>query len=251
MNTDYDIIIIGIGAMGSATACHLAQRNKKILGIDRFAPPHKMGSSHGQTRIIREAYFEDPQYVPIIQHSYRNWGKLEKEYGEQLYLQTGGLMMGLPGCEIVKGAKLSADLHQLPYEILNAKEIREKFPAFHPTDDTIAIWEPRAGILFPEKCIEAYIKTAKKNNADFLFNEPAITWEATNEGVCVTTSNGKYYAKQLLLTAGAWLKNFLPGLNVPLTVERQVLYWFEPAIQTDIFKPGKFPIFIWTPGYRK
>jgi sarcosine oxidase len=183
MSSRYDIIIIGIGAMGSATACHLSQRNKKVLGIDRFTPPHTKGSSHGQTRIIREAYFEGPQYVPIVQQAYKNWDKLESDYGEQLYLQTGGLMMGLPDCDVVQGAKLSADIHHLPYEIIDAKEIRKNYPAFMPADEMIAIWEPRAGILFPEKCIEAYIKTAVKNNADFLFNEPAIKWEATHDGV--------------------------------------------------------------------
>lgn len=248
MINEYDVIIIGVGAMGSATAYHLAQQNKKVLGIDRFTPPHTMGSSHGQTRIIREAYFEGPQYVPIIQRAYCNWEKLEKEYGQQLYQQTGGLMMGSSECEIVQGAKLSADLHHLPYEILTAKQIKEKFPAFYPLNNMIAIREPRAGILFPEKCIEAHIKLALKNKTDFLFNEPATSWQINNNTVCVSTSKGKYYAKQLLLTAGAWLKNFLPNLNLSLSIERQVLFWFEPVIPTTIFNPGKFPVFIWSPG---
>ncbi|MES1215479.1 MAG: N-methyl-L-tryptophan oxidase [Bacteroidota bacterium] len=247
MKQQFDVIIIGIGAMGSATACHLAKRGKKVLGIDRYTPPHSLGSSHGQTRIIREAYFEDPQYVPIVQQAYENWGKLEKEYGHPLYLQTGGLMMGEPGCDIVKGTILSAELHHLQYEIINAKEIKKKFSAFNPSDKTIAVWETRAGIIFPEEGIKAHITVAVKNNADFLFNEPAVSWQASGDGVCVTTSNGKYYADQLLLTAGAWLNNFLPGNELPLTVERQVLYWFEPASKTNAFNPDKFPVFIWTP----
>jgi sarcosine oxidase len=247
MNRQYDVIIIGIGAMGSAAAYHLAERGKKILGIDRYTPPHSLGSSHGQTRIIREAYFEDPQYVPIVQQAYENWGKLENAYGRQLYLQTGGLMMGAPDCEIVKGAILSAQLHHLQHEIINAKEIKKRFPALYPSDDMIAVWEPRAGILFPEESIKAHIEIATKNNADFLFNQPAISWQAEGDGVCIITSKGKHYAKQLLLTAGAWLNNFLPDNPLPLTIERQVLYWFEPKNKTDLFDPEKFPVFIWSP----
>ena len=247
MSKKYDVIIVGIGAMGSATACHIAQRNKKVLGIDRFTPPHKLGSSHGQTRIIREAYFEGPQYVPIVQQAYKNWVKLEKEYGQPLYQQTGGLMMGLPDSEIIQGTRLSAEIYQLPYEILNAKEIRKKFPAYRPTDEMIAVWEPRAGMVFPEKCIEAHIEIARKNNADFLFNEVVISWQAEGDGVSVTTGNGKYFADQLLLTAGAWLNNFLKDAPLPLIAERQVLYWFEPTQPTHLFNAENFPIFIWSP----
>ena len=155
MTSSFDTIIIGLGAMGSAAARYLAKRNQKVLGLDRFTPPHSFGSSHGQTRIIREAYFEGPQYVPIIQKAYQNWEELEQECGQQLYLKTGGMMIGSPASKLVKGALWSAQLHHLTYEILDAGEIQKRFPAFHPSSEMIAVWEPRAGIMFPEKCIEA------------------------------------------------------------------------------------------------
>lgn len=134
-----------------------------MLGIDRYTPPHSLGSSHGQTRIIREAYFEDPQNVPIVQQAYENWEKLEKAHGHQLYLQTGGLMMGRPHCEIVKGAILSAELHHLQYEILNAKEIKKRLSTMNSSDVTTTLWEPRAGILFPEESIKPHIEIAVRN----------------------------------------------------------------------------------------
>src|SRR5437660_6045517 len=135
MATRFDAIIVGLGAMGSATAYHLAKRGKKVLGLDRFTPPHGFGSSHGQTRIIREAYFEHPLYVPLIQRAYELWAELEKESGRKLLLQTGGLMIGPPRGVLVSGAKRSAEEHQLPHQVLSAAEVRARFPALHPTDE--------------------------------------------------------------------------------------------------------------------
>src|SRR5574342_245048 len=136
--------------MGSAAAWYLSRRRLRVLGLDRFTPPHTFGSSHGQTRIIREAYFEHPLYVPIVQRAYENWAALEREVGWRLFQQTGGLMIGHPTGTLVTGAQRSAQIHHLPHELLTAKEIRQRFPAFQPSDEMIAVWEPRAGILFPE-----------------------------------------------------------------------------------------------------
>lgn len=245
MNHNFDVIIVGLGAIGSSVAFHLSQRNKKVLGIDRFIPPHEFGSSHGQTRIIREAYFEHPQYVPIIQKAFQNWEKLECDYGKQLYLQTGGAMIGDPGSEVVKGARLSAQMHHLPHEILNAKEIQKKFTVFQPHPEMIAVFEPRAGILFPEKCIQANLDLAGRQGAVFHFNEPAISWKANHKSVTVKTSTNEYHATHLLLTPGAWLPELVPELQLPLTVTRQVLFWFEP-LAVSIFERGHCPIYIWS-----
>ncbi len=246
MKSTYDVIIVGTGAMGSATAAELSRRGRKVLCFDRFEPPHNLGSSHGLTRIIREAYYESPKYVPIIQKAYENWEKLERDTGESLYLRTGGLMIGPGESQLLKGALLSAQLHHLPHEILDSRQIRERFPAFHPDSDDIGIWEPRAGILFPEKCIEANLRLASKHGATFHFNETVTDWEASNGSITVNSSRGIYHADRLLLTAGAWLDQLLAGLKISLKVERQVLYWFGAKSNTRYFQPENFPIFIWS-----
>ena len=151
MLSDYEVIIVGLGAMGSSAAYHLAQRGLRVLGLDRFQPPHNFGSSHGLTRIIREAYFEDPLYVPLVQRSYELWAALEKQSGQQLLLKTGGLMIGPPDGALVSGASRSGEEHQLDHEVLNSTNLKQKFPMFNAEDDSMAVWEPRAGILFPER----------------------------------------------------------------------------------------------------
>src|SRR6266542_2068475 len=138
MPQTYDVILAGLGAMGSAAAFHLAQRGRRVLGLDRFTPPHVFGSSHGQTRIIREAYFEHPAYVPMIQRAYELWHELESQAGRQLFLRTGGLMIGKPGSAVVAGAKRSAEKHGLRHEILSTDEVKRRFPALVPGEDMIA-----------------------------------------------------------------------------------------------------------------
>src|SRR5215471_17684483 len=154
MACHYDVIIAGLGAMGSAAAYHLAASGRRVLGLDRFEPPHDFGSSHGSTRIIREAYFEHPLYVPLVQRAYELWAALEKESGRQLLLQTGGLMLGDPAGVIVRGALRSAEDHHLPHKLLSSAEVRRQFPMFQPADNMVAVWEPRAGALFPELAIK-------------------------------------------------------------------------------------------------
>ncbi len=244
MSSRFDVIIVGLGAMGSAVACHLARRGKRILGLDRFAPPHAFGSSHGQTRIIREAYFEHPLYVPLVQRAYELWAELEKGAGRSLLRETGGLMIGKPDSAVVVGATRSAHEHSLQHEVFSAAEVRSRFPALQPTDEMLAVWEPRAGILFPEICIEAHLTMARKHGADLRADEAAVGWEGDSDGVRVVTSKGVYQANQLVLTAGGWIQSLLRDLELPLSVERQVQYWFEPKLAAP-FQPERCPIHVW------
>jgi sarcosine oxidase len=239
----YDIIIAGLGAMGSAAAFHLARRGTRVLGLDRFAPPHCLGSSHGQTRIIREAYFEHPTYVPIVQRAYHLWEELAKAAGAELFRQTGGLMIGAPDSTLVRGAKLSADTHGLAYEMLSAAELRRRFPALRPADDMLAVLEPRAGVLFPNRCIAAHLELARRHGAELRFDEPVERWEPDGQGVRVATSHGEFTAAQLIVSVGAWVNTLLPGL--PMRVERQVQLWFEPEQSSAPFAPERCPIHMW------
>jgi len=237
----YDIIVAGLGAMGSAAAFHLARRGARVLGLDRFAPPHRFGSSHGQTRIIREAYFEHPIYVPLVQRAYVLWDELAEAAQAELFRQTGGVMIGVPTSSLVCGAKLSADTHKLAHETLSAAEVRRRFPALRPSDDMIAVFEPRAGVVFPERCVAAHLQLARRHGAELRFDEPMLRWAPDGPGVRVATSQGEFAAGQLLVSAGAWLNTLLPGL--PMRVERQVQLWFEPM--ESLFAPEQCPIHMW------
>ncbi len=248
MTDTYDVAIAGLGAMGSAAAYHLAKKGVSVLGLDRYAPPHTLGSSHGETRIIREAYFEHPSYVPIIQRAYELWEQLEDESGRDLFLQSGGVMVGPPDSTLVTGAELSARMHHLPYERLSPEETTERFPALTPAEDTIAIWDSRAGILFPEDCVRSHLDIARANGADLRYDEPVESWEPDGEGVRIRTAKGEYSAGKLLLSAGAWIPSLANGLSLPLEVERQVLVWFEPKDNPGHFAPDRCPIFLWDHG---
>jgi len=244
MSNEYDVIIAGLGAMGCAAAYHLAKAGRRVLGLDRFQPPHQFGSSHGRTRIIREAYFENPLYVPLVQRAYELWHELEQQSGRQLLLQTGGLMIGAPDGVIVCGAQRSAEEHHLPHRILSAAEVRQQFPGFQLGSDMVAVWEPRAGILAPELAIQTHLELAARCGADLRFNTLVEGWEPRSDGVLVRTATETYAAKQLLLSAGAWLNSLVPDLNLPLTIERQAMVWFEPRSQPELFQPQRGPIFI-------
>ena len=245
MSKTYDVIVVGLGAMGAATLCHLAQRGVKVLGIDQFTPPHEQGSSHGQTRIIREAYFEDPIYVPMIQRAIELWRELEREAGQDLYLQTGGLMIGAPDSIIFSGSQRSAREHSLPCEVLGSAEIRKRFPALMPEEHMIGLLEPRAGILYPEKCISAHLEVARKHGATFRLDEAVTGWKANGKFASIKTALQEYEAGVLVLCGGAWLPELLPGIYLRLETERQVLFWFQALSNPEDFSPARCPIHLW------
>lgn len=245
----FDVAVVGLGAMGSAAACHLARRGLKVLGLDRFTPPHALGSSHGHSRIIRQAYFEHPLYVPLVQRAYALWAELQQQAQRELLRITGGLMLGRPDSVLVEGALTSARQHRLEHTLLTPGEVRRRFAALQPDDDMVAVWEPHAGILRPEACVEAHLAQAALAGARLRYGETVREWQPDGAGVRVLTDQGEYRAGQLLLAAGAWLPSLLPSLPLPLTVERQVLYWFTPR-DAIAFTPQRCPIHLWevSPG---
>lgn len=245
--TTFDVAVVGLGAMGSSAVYHLARRGLSVLGIDQFNPPHDQGSSHGETRIIREAYFEDPIYVPIVQRAYELWEQLEAYSERNLFLKTGGLMIGHPDSELITGSEYSARHHRLPYGRLTSEDIERSYPQYKVPEDNIAIWDARAGVLFPEACISALIDAAQKHDAQLLTDTTVTAWSAGPQGVIISTSEGTFQANQLVLAAGAWIPSLCKSnsLNLPLTVERQVLFWYEPKTQIEDFSSEQCPIFVW------
>ena len=240
----WDVIVVGLGAMGSATLHQLAKRGQRVLGIEQFTPGHASGSSHGKSRIIREAYFEDPRYVPLVQRAYECWRALEDESGVSIFRQTGGLMLGAPDSAVVSGARRSAELHGLAHEILSADEVRRRYPAFRLAEQEIGVFEPRAGILSPERAITTNIAMALRHGATVKAQESMRAWRAVSDGVEVTTSVGTYRATKLVLTVGAWAGKVFGELGIPFTVQRNVLHWFTPLRSAPQFAPERFPIFI-------
>jgi sarcosine oxidase len=240
-----NILVVGLGAMGSATALHLARRGHRVLGFDQFTPPHSNGSSHGQTRIIRKAYWEDPRYVPLLFRAYELWRRLEADTGQALLHITGGLMIGRADGDLVAGSTASAEQFDLHHEVLSAAQMRRLYPAFRVDDDWVALWERDAGYLHPEACVEQQLQQASLAGAELHFDEPVMEWNALpGGGVSVRTTRETYNADHLVITAGPWAPHILRELNLPLRVTRQVVYWFEPSGSIELFRRERMPIYI-------
>ena len=242
-----EIIVLGLGANGSSALYHLSKTRKKLIGIDRFTPPHDFGSSHGESRIIRQAYHENTLYVPYVKEAYNYWYQLEKEADKKLLLKTGGIMLGHQNASVVTGSMLSAETYNIAYEHLNNQDLQKRFPAFKPTESTVGVLETEAGILFPEECIKTNLELAKRNGADLRLNETVLNIKLSSDKVEVITTKGTYYGDKLIVSAGAWISSLLPELQLPLTVERQVLYWFKNsnAKRQAALIPKNLPVYIW------
>lgn len=244
MGSSYDVIVLGLGAMGSSAAYQLSRKRVKVLGLERFSPPHDLGSSHGQTRIIREAYFEDPRYVPLIQRAYELWDELERVSATRLCHLTGGVMIGPPNGALLQGALASAQAHRLEYRQMTAAQIHDQFPALRPPPSMAGLWEPRSGILFPEVCIKAHLTLAQRQGAELRFQEKVLEWSAHGDRVQVRTDQSEYEAGRLILAAGSWLPYLWPQCPVPLRVERQTMFWLSPRKKL-LFEAGTCPVHVW------
>lgn len=244
MTDSYGVIVVGLGGIGSAALYHLARRGGSVLGLDMFPPGHSLGSSHGEHRIIREAYFEAPEYVPLVQRAYDLWAELEEESGdEELLVTTGGLMFGPPESPVVTGAIRSAKIHGLSYERLSAGQVAERFPGFDLPDDMLGVYEPRAGFVRPERAIEAHQQLAKRHGAEMRFAEEVVAWGVEGDSVRVRTTTETYLARRLVVTTGPWAAELLADLNLPLEVWRIVNAHFESS-EPETFAAGRCPIYL-------
>lgn len=251
---NYDTIVLGLGAMGSAAVYQLAKRGNRVLGLDRFVPPHAQGSSHGETRVTRQAIGEGEQYSPLSLRSYELWREIERETGRSVLSVTGGLIISSPHQKGHNVANFFANTlgaarkFQIRHEILDAPAIRRRFPQFRVQDQEVGYFEFNAGFLRPEECIRAQLELAGRHGATLQTGEPVLAFQQQGDHVTVRTTRGEYTAGRLVVSAGAWLPTLLgTAESRPYRVMRQVLYWFDPVGPIAPFEPGRMPIFIWEP----
>lgn len=242
-HSNYDVIVLGIGGMGSAALAELARRGRRVLGIEQFAIGHDQGSSHGRTRIIRTAYFEHPAYVPLVRRAFERWRELEQAHGSTLLTACPCLTLGPEEGELVQGVLRSARDHALRIERLTIEEVRQRFPAFHVEEGYVGVLEHDAGILRVEDCVHAFVERARKLGAECHVNERVISWKSTPSAMEVVTDRASYHADRLIITAGPWAGQLLQREGVPLSLMRQVTMWFR-AEPTEQFQLGSFPVFI-------
>ncbi|MQA15696.1 MAG: N-methyl-L-tryptophan oxidase [Pseudonocardiaceae bacterium] len=238
----FDVIVLGVGGMGSATVYQLARRGKRVLGLERFDIPNTMGSSHGETRIIRLPYYEDPTYVMLVQRAYELWRSLESRAGEQLLHVTGSIDAGPADSWVFTGALRSAVEYDLPHEVLSGAELGERFPGYRLPRETMALYQPDGGFLRPERCIVAHVEAAIAHGAQVHGRERVHDWQPTADGVRVITDKDVYTAERLVVTAGAWNREVLPFLSSLAVPERQVVAWLQPR-RPELFTPSRFPVF--------
>lgn len=241
----YDVVVVGLGAMGSAALWQLARRGVRAIGLDRFTPPHDAGSSHGHTRIIREAYFEHPLYVPLVQRAYHLWDLLARASHAELFRPTGGLMLGPASGTLVTGALRSAREHRLAHELVDAREVRRRFPALAPSAGDVGVIEPRAGLLFPERGVAAMLAAARAHGAVVRTGSRVLAWRAEGAGVTVSTDAGEVRAARAVIAAGAWMPALVPEIAASLTTARQLAHWFEPAAHAERFRADRLPVLLW------
>ena len=237
----FDTIVVGIGGMGSATLWQLARRGQRVLGLERFDLGHAMGSSHGVNRIIRLAYFEHPDYVPLLRRAYELWRETERLAGEQLLFVTGGLDAGLENGRVVQGSLTACREHDLPHEMLTSAEITRRFPGYRLPAHYAAVYQPEGGFVASERAILAHASLATAAGAELHGREKVVGIEPGNGRVTVVTDRGRYEAGRVVVSAGAWISDLIPGLRKAAVPERQVLGWFQPR-NPALFTPDVFPV---------
>jgi sarcosine oxidase len=258
----YDVIVVGLGAAGSAALCHAALGGARVLGIDRFHPPHEFGSSHGETRITRQAIGEGLQFVPLVLRANILWRELEAATGKQLLVQKGGLVLADdsthgPGAAFFRQTVEAARQFTIPHQILSFSEVRDRFPqfAFPNGDGRAAYFEPGAGYLFVEKCIAAHLDLARQKGASIHGGEIVNSIVPSSSHVLVQTDQNSYTASSVVLTPGPWMPDWVAqicGLTAnTFQVYRQTLYWLAIGQRRHLFSPERMPVFIWSAASRE
>lgn len=244
MSETFDVVVLGLGVMGASAVHQLAGRGVRVLGLDANQRGHVLGSSHGRSRIIREAYYEAAEYVPLVQRAFIQWRELEEETGLDLLLMTGCLNIGRPGTQVVDGVIASARRHGLPSEVLPSDAMRSRFPAFALPESHVGVYQPTAGVLNADACVGALVDASVARGATIRHGELVNNWEPDGDGVIVRTRSGTIRAQKLVITAGPWSASVLADLGLPLQAVRQYVVHFEPQAPERFSAPG-FPAFIW------
>ena len=239
----FDVVVVGLGAMGSAALHQLARRGVRVVGVERLVPGHDQGSSHGESRIIRLGYFEHPSYVPLLRRTYTLWRELEATSGTKLLHITGIAEIGPPDGEVVAGTLAASRLHGLPHEVMDAAETMRRFPAFNIPHDHVGVFQPDGGFIAVEPAIAAMISQAQAAGAEIRTSTAVLSIAPHGDGVRVTTNRGEIDAHTAIVAAGPWVKTLLPDLPAPLRVTRQVMGWFQPR-DPALFAGDRLPVFL-------
>lgn len=238
----FEVAVIGMGGMGAAACHHLAAAGLRVLGLEQFSIPNSRGSSHGATRILRLGLHESARYVPLVLRAAELWDELSRHCGETLFHRVGSLDISRADSPIFQGSLRACETHDIEHEVLDAREVRRRFPAISPGDDMQAVYQPGSGFVLPEAAISAHVNLALAAGAEVHGHERTLGWEKRNGHFVIRTDRGSYEAERIVLTAGAWIGKLLP--HVPVTAERTVLGWFAPAQNAAHFQPGRLPVWI-------
>ena len=239
----YDVAVVGLGGIGSAVLAHCAARGASVIGLEQFGPAHDLGSSHGKTRMIRKAYFEDPAYVPLVLRAYELWRELELKTGEEILRITGLLSVGEETSEIIRGTRRAASEHDLPVESLSQREVKARYPTLELWKDEVALFETDGGVLNPERAVRAHLNLAESSGAEMRFGVAMESWHATDKGFELRLSDGtQISASKLVLALGPWFQETLESLGVRIRVQRNIQAWFSPG--THAYDAPGFPAFL-------
>jgi sarcosine oxidase len=237
----FDVIVVGVGAMGASTCWELARRGVRVLGIEQFDIPHTRGSSHGFSRMIRMAYYEHSDYVPLLRRAYERWEQLERATGQKVLYITGGLYMGRRESEVIARSLGAAQQHQLAHELIEYTDLKTRFPQFELPGDHVGLLEACAGFLVPERVISTYVEDALASGAEIHGQEAVQSWESSANRITVKTDRATYEADQVIFCGGAWTTKLVADLGIALLVTRQVMGWVWPE-QPALFEIGTLPV---------
>lgn len=243
MQKIYDVAVIGLGIMGAATVDELARRGVSVIGLEAYHPAHGLGSSHGDTRLIRLGYFEDPAYVPLLRRAYQLWRGLEERVQEPLLHITGVLHIGNPDGKILKGTRLACEQHSLAHEWMDAVQVRERFPIFSLQQHEAGLFEYQGGYLLAERSVNAFLKSAVQAGAELQYGQRVMAIEPDDEGVTLRTAHGAIRARKVVVATGAWIAELVPELREAVTPIRVMVSWFQPR-ERFLTKPHRMPVFL-------